>query len=450
MLRSMFAAVSGLRAHQTMMDVVGNNIANVNTTGFKSSPRHVPGGAEPDPPRRGRRRTPRRRGPTRCRSGSASQIASIDGIFTQGATQMTGRTGDLAIQGDGFFVVARGRRDLLHPCRRLQLRRGRATSPPPAALVLQGWMADRDRRHQHQRADRRDPAPDRPDHRAPADREHRARRQPAGAGRRSATRSTRRSPSTTLRAWRHDVALRPAPDVAADAVDRRRYSDRRTVARHRRRRPAAVDLRRRPARIVGHRRRPCSATSPVAAGRPRPRPRRRQRDQPVRRRADRRGASARTARPWASCAASRSAPTAPSPAGSPTARPRSSGRWRSPRSTTRPVCCARATRPFTRLGRTPVSRIIGAAGRRRRGQRSRRGSLEMSNVDLAAEFTNLIIAQRGFQANSRGHHRQRRAAPGAGQPQALIDAPPRCPRPGPTGRGQRVKDSHCTCRHGAR
>ena len=37
MLRSLFSAVSGLRSHQTMMDVVGNNIANVNTAGFKSS-----------------------------------------------------------------------------------------------------------------------------------------------------------------------------------------------------------------------------------------------------------------------------------------------------------------------------------------------------------------------------------------------------------------------------
>src|SRR3546814_7406466 len=37
MLRSMFAGVSGLRSHQTMVDVVGNNIANVNTTGYKSS-----------------------------------------------------------------------------------------------------------------------------------------------------------------------------------------------------------------------------------------------------------------------------------------------------------------------------------------------------------------------------------------------------------------------------
>ena len=37
MMRSMFAAISGLKNHQTMMDVVGNNIANVNTTGFKQS-----------------------------------------------------------------------------------------------------------------------------------------------------------------------------------------------------------------------------------------------------------------------------------------------------------------------------------------------------------------------------------------------------------------------------
>ena len=36
MLRSMFSGVSGLRSHQTMMDVIGNNIANVNTIGFKS------------------------------------------------------------------------------------------------------------------------------------------------------------------------------------------------------------------------------------------------------------------------------------------------------------------------------------------------------------------------------------------------------------------------------
>ena len=48
MLRSMFAAVSGSPAHQTFMDVVGNNIANVNTTGFKAGTVAVRGPAEPD------------------------------------------------------------------------------------------------------------------------------------------------------------------------------------------------------------------------------------------------------------------------------------------------------------------------------------------------------------------------------------------------------------------
>ena len=47
MMRSLFAGVSGLRNHQTRMDVIGNNIANVNTVGFKSSPGDVRGGIRP-------------------------------------------------------------------------------------------------------------------------------------------------------------------------------------------------------------------------------------------------------------------------------------------------------------------------------------------------------------------------------------------------------------------
>ena len=47
MLRSLFSGVSGLEAHQEMMDVVGNNIANVDTTGFKSSSVRLPGLAQP-------------------------------------------------------------------------------------------------------------------------------------------------------------------------------------------------------------------------------------------------------------------------------------------------------------------------------------------------------------------------------------------------------------------
>jgi flagellar hook protein FlgE len=98
MMRAMFAAVSGLRANQTMMDVVGNNIANVNTPGFKASSvtfeealsQLLRGPADSINP---------------LQLGLGVRVAAIDPIFTQGAVQVTGRSTDLAIQGDGFFIV---------------------------------------------------------------------------------------------------------------------------------------------------------------------------------------------------------------------------------------------------------------------------------------------------------------------------------------------------------
>jgi len=107
MLRSMFAAVTGLRSHQAFMDVVGNNIANVNTTGYKSSsvlfedllsqsltgagaPSSVQGGTNP------------------AQIGLGVKLTGVSVNFAQGATQLTGRSTDFAIQGDGFFVVHGG------------------------------------------------------------------------------------------------------------------------------------------------------------------------------------------------------------------------------------------------------------------------------------------------------------------------------------------------------
>lgn len=102
MIRSMYAAVSGLRSHQTMMDVVGNNIANVNTNGFKKSnvifqdilsqtrsgagaPTEELGGTNP------------------AQIGLGVQLSNIAQNFLQGALQTTGRDLDVSIQGDGFF-----------------------------------------------------------------------------------------------------------------------------------------------------------------------------------------------------------------------------------------------------------------------------------------------------------------------------------------------------------
>ena len=98
MLRSMYAGVSGLRAHQTMMDVVGNNISNVNTAGYKGSrstfaealTQVVRGAAQGSNP---------------VQYGLGTNVASVDTVFSQGASQVTGRSTDLSIQGDGFFVL---------------------------------------------------------------------------------------------------------------------------------------------------------------------------------------------------------------------------------------------------------------------------------------------------------------------------------------------------------
>ncbi|MGX5697393.1 flagellar hook protein FlgE [Agromyces soli] len=107
MLRSMFSGISGLRAHQTMLDVTGNNIANVNTTGFKGSATQfqdtlsqlVQGGGAPGAAIGGT---------NPAQIGLGVQVAGISTNFTQGSAQATGRASDLMISGDGFFVVNAG------------------------------------------------------------------------------------------------------------------------------------------------------------------------------------------------------------------------------------------------------------------------------------------------------------------------------------------------------
>ena len=107
MLRSMFVGVSGLKAHQMRMDVIGNNIANVNTAGYKASrvtfqemlSQTTRGATAP---------TANRGGSNPQQVGLGVQLGSIDVKHTQGNTQSTGYITDLAIEGDGFFILAEG------------------------------------------------------------------------------------------------------------------------------------------------------------------------------------------------------------------------------------------------------------------------------------------------------------------------------------------------------
>lgn len=112
MLRSLFASISGLRSHQTMMDVTANNIANVNTQGFKAG-RAIFADALSQTVRGGGIPTDGSGSTNPMQIGLGSRVASVTTSFSQGALQLTGRVTDLAIQGNGFFVVERSGQQLL-------------------------------------------------------------------------------------------------------------------------------------------------------------------------------------------------------------------------------------------------------------------------------------------------------------------------------------------------
>lgn len=109
MMRSLFSAVSGLQNHQTRMDVIGNNVSNVNTTGFKKGrvtfqdilSQTLTGAAKPSDERGGL--NPKQ-------VGLGMTVASIDTLMHQGSVQTTGKNTDLALTGEGFFVMNLGER----------------------------------------------------------------------------------------------------------------------------------------------------------------------------------------------------------------------------------------------------------------------------------------------------------------------------------------------------
>jgi flagellar hook protein FlgE len=140
MLRSLYSGISGLRSHQTMLDVTGNNIANVNTTGFKASQIQFQdtlsqvvqnaGGAQAG-----------NGGTNPAQVGLGVKVAGITTNFTQGASQLTGRSTDMMIQGDGFFMVRKGAETFYTRAGSFDFdSTGQMVLPGEGALV-QGWLA---------------------------------------------------------------------------------------------------------------------------------------------------------------------------------------------------------------------------------------------------------------------------------------------------------------------
>jgi flagellar hook protein FlgE len=141
MLRSMFSAISGLRAHQTKMDVTGNNIANVNTVGFKGS-QTVFQDTLSQVIRAGGAPAADRGGTNPAQVGLGVKVAATTTNWTQGATQSTGRSTDFMIEGDGFFVTrGTGGEQLFTRAGSFDFD-GAGKLVTPDGSVLQGWMAD--------------------------------------------------------------------------------------------------------------------------------------------------------------------------------------------------------------------------------------------------------------------------------------------------------------------
>jgi flagellar hook protein FlgE len=141
MMRSMFSGVSGMRANQMMMDVVGDNIANVNTTGYKASrvvfqdtlTQLLADGSA------GNGTTVGSTNPSQV--GLGVHVGAVDAIQTQGAIQTTGRATDLALQGAGSFVMQLGGETLYTRAGSFSLDAQNHLVDATGAL-LQGWPAD--------------------------------------------------------------------------------------------------------------------------------------------------------------------------------------------------------------------------------------------------------------------------------------------------------------------
>jgi flagellar hook protein FlgE len=141
MMRALFAGVSGLRNHQTRMDVIGNNIANVNTVGFKSSrvtfkeafvqlvtgatrPLNSLGGLNP------------------MQIGTGMNVGSIDQLFTQGALETTGQPLDMAIQGGDLFVLSDGNGQYYTRAGNFQIDASGNLVAGTSGKIVQGLTAD--------------------------------------------------------------------------------------------------------------------------------------------------------------------------------------------------------------------------------------------------------------------------------------------------------------------
>jgi len=149
MMRSLYSAISGLKNHQTMMDVIGNNIANVNTTGFKKSrvtfatalSQTMKGASSPtpNPPA-----SSTMGGTNPMQVGLGAMLGSIDQIMTPGSAQTTGNPTDMMIQGSGFFVLNNAGQTVYSRAGGFTLDSAGNLADPESGALVQGHMFSSD------------------------------------------------------------------------------------------------------------------------------------------------------------------------------------------------------------------------------------------------------------------------------------------------------------------
>src|SRR6188474_3126100 len=105
MIRAMMTAASGMKAQQTQVDTIANNIANANTAGFKKSELSFRALLYQTYREPGAPTSANQRNPVGLQVGSGTEVAASSKIFSQGVLEPTSGRFDLAIQGEGFFRV---------------------------------------------------------------------------------------------------------------------------------------------------------------------------------------------------------------------------------------------------------------------------------------------------------------------------------------------------------
>lgn len=143
MMRALDSGVAGLKNYQTGMDNIANNISNVNTTGFKASRTSFQSmlsqtlqGAQGSQGNQG--------GTNPVQIGLGMSVASIDTVFTTGSLQSTGKSTDLAVSGEGFFIVQNGSEQFYTRNGAFDFDNSGNYVIPGTGSKVMGWLANAD------------------------------------------------------------------------------------------------------------------------------------------------------------------------------------------------------------------------------------------------------------------------------------------------------------------